>query len=183
MRYFDNFVASISISAYANGTRVTMVFVPSRPLRCIHSSTLSVGERRWLYRLKLHLFDLLHNKSTTNRQEIEPMEFESYRTCHARLPSTRRRQVLSTPDRPLSRFISHLPTVRVPWRNLLSPEFKEEKTLIFGHSLISLKHSEGNPACKKSARSVQPFWYNTGMWRTDGHTATDNTRAGIASHG
>ena len=33
------------------------------------------------------------------------------RTCHARLPSDRSRQVLSTPDHPLPLFISHSPMV------------------------------------------------------------------------
>jgi len=38
--------------------------------------------------------------------------------CRPHLPRlTRRRQVLSTPDRPLSLFISHSLTVDVPWRN------------------------------------------------------------------
>jgi len=35
-------------------------------------------------------------------------------------------QVLSTADRTLSLFISHSPTVGVPWRNFLSPEFESK---------------------------------------------------------
>jgi len=35
--------------------------------------------------------------------------------------SARRRQVLSTPDRPPSLFISQSPTVGEPWRNFQSP--------------------------------------------------------------
>jgi len=41
------------------------------------------------------------------------------RTCHDGCC----RQVLSTPYRPLSLFISHSPMVGVPWPNFLSPEF------------------------------------------------------------
>ena len=71
-----------------------------------------------------------------------------YCTCRARLPSARRRQVLSTPDHPLSLFISHSSTV-------------------VGDTLMSPKHSvayvERNLCAKKSARSVQPVRYNTGV--------------------
>ena len=96
---------------------------PNRPLCCIHSSTPSVGKRRWLYRLKLHWFDLLYNllysllynKSTTNRQAIEPLELETYRI--------RARGAVNTSLCQLSQFISHLPTVGVPWRNFPSSEF------------------------------------------------------------
>ena len=72
------------------------------------------------------------------------------------------RQVLSTPDRPLSLFISHSPTIGVPWRQLLSPEFGttflKKSSLIFRGTLISLEHSvEGNLYAKKSARSCSRF--------------------------
>jgi len=55
----------------------------------------------------------------------------------------RRRQVLSTPDRPLSLFTSQSPTVGGPWPNFLSPEIgiSEGSNLIFGDTLISLKHN------------------------------------------
>ena len=68
-----------SISIYADGTRAT-VPTPCRPSCCTQSCTQS---------------------SINSPQSSSVVD----RTCHARLPSTRRRQVLSIPDHPLSLFI------------------------------------------------------------------------------
>jgi len=67
----------------------------------------------------------------------------------------------------------------------------EGSTLIFGHNLIFLKQSIAQAKenrYTKSARSVQLFQYNTGMWwthtetdKTHGHTTTANARTSIAS--
>ena len=58
-------VASIcaieEVSAQAVNTRDTMALTPNRPLCCIHSCTLSVGNRHWLYRLTLNWFNLSYN--------------------------------------------------------------------------------------------------------------------------
>ena len=71
------------------------------------------------------------------------------------------RQVLSTPDRPLSLFISHSLTLSVPWQNFLSPEFGTKfQTVIplfFGNTPNFPKTQRGKPVCKNSARSMQPF--------------------------
>jgi len=45
------------------------------------------------------------------------------RAMHVCRTTDRRHKVLSTPDRPLSLFISHSPTVGVPWRNFPCAEF------------------------------------------------------------
>jgi len=54
--------------------------------------------------------------------------------------------------------------------------------LIFGDILISLKYSvvEGNLHAKKTARSVQPVRYNTGVWQRDRRTDRHRPRAYIS---
>ena len=62
------------------------------------------------------------------------------RAVHVR----RRHQVLSTPDRLLSPFISHSLTVGVPWRNFLNgvwDKVPDRSVFILGDTLIFLKHS------------------------------------------
>jgi len=66
-----------------------------------------------LYGLKLHVFDLLSRLTQrpprltreTNPQEIEPVKFDPYRTCHTLLPSACLSHLLYTRP-PLSRSAS-----------------------------------------------------------------------------
>jgi len=88
---------------------------PNRPSRSVHS-------------VECHQHSTVGERSSTVGS-----------TCEARLPS--RHDVLSTRDSPLSPFVSHSPTVGVPWRNFPSPEFGTE-FLIFDDTLISLKHAQ-----------------------------------------
>jgi len=98
----------------------------------------------------------------------------SIQTSYSRQSSSildRRRQVLSTPDRPLSLFISYSPTVGVQWQNFLSPEFgikyQMGSTIIFwiysNFCKIKCSIGLGKPACKNAARFVQPFQYSTSL--------------------
>ena len=103
-----------------------------------------------------------------------------YRTCHERLPSaSRRRHVLLTPDRPLSMFISHSPTVGVPWRNFLSPELGQSSRRKYPYfwrypNFPTTQPSRGKPARKNQLDLCSRF---DTIPACDRHSTTADTRA------
>ena len=115
--------------------------------------------------------------------------YRAHLPCTSAVPAGHHR-VLSTAGQPLSLFISYSPMVGVPWRNFRSTEFdtnfqREVPLFLEMPNFLKTQRStgRGKPVCKKSARSVQPFRYNTGVWQTHRYSTTVNTRASIASRG
>ena len=156
--------------------------MPNRPTCCKESYTLSAVNSLtvivdkaqtliccgvWICcGLVQQVVQLVHNKSNQWRWAID-------HTCHVcTLPWPPTRQVLSTLDRPLSLFISHLLMVGVPWQYVPCPQFgtkfqKEVPSVIFGDPvhIISLKHSmaqvEGRSYAKNQLSQCSHFNIHT----------------------
>jgi len=125
---------------------------------------------------------------TTNRQEIEPVEFEQYRVCHARLPLAHHCQMCSKHQTSCCRSLYRtrrllvcLCAVEKFSSSIIWDKVPEGSILIFADTLLSLKHNiayvKRNLCAKKSARYMQPIQYNTGVSQTDRHTTTANIHA------
>jgi len=169
-----------------------MALTPNRPSHCrpIGSNSIVLICCKFVVQ---HVVQQIHNNSRANQTSKVSAKQWIIVSCilHVRrmsavgpLPPG----VFNTRPPAITVYMTH---VSVAWQNFISPELGKSsrgKYPIFGNTLISIKYSiaqvEGNLYTKKSAQSMQPFWYNTGtgVWQSHKHTTTANTHASIVSH-
>ena len=146
-----------------------MALTRNGPLHYIHSFKPSVGKCRWLYRLKLHWHNLLHDLSYSllyNKSNQWSLS-HTIRAMHVCCRPVPTRGAINT-SLPAVAFVY---AVSVQWQNFQSRQSSRGKYTYFWrypnfakthHSIRRAKH-----VSKKSAWSVQPFQYNTSMWQTN----------------
>jgi len=136
-----------------------MAITRNRPSRCIHSSTPSVGSRRWLYRLKLHLICRIQLVELAV-QQIDKKSNQWSLSHTVRVMHVCRRPsppgAVNTRPPAVAVYIALADGRCAAWRHFLNAEWDkvpQGSTFIFGDTLISLKTQRsvvrGKPVCEK----------------------------------